>query len=116
MVSNYSVHGRFRIAIENTVFDVHVDDSQVCSYHSKVFAFWHARDMGLFPDVGANISLTLPIVLFRRVSLASQELGWMALRCWLVVLQLNMCFQRYEISLLQYFWYFPTPPPAVIAT
>ncbi|KAF3504807.1 hypothetical protein F2Q69_00040315 [Brassica cretica] len=80
---NYSVHGRFRIAIENTVFDVHVDDSQVCSYHSKVFAFWHARDMGLFPDVGANIS-------FRRVSLASQELGWMALRCWLVVLQLKL--------------------------
>ncbi|CAN6855179.1 unnamed protein product, partial [Brassica oleracea] len=113
---NYSVHGRFRIAIENTVFDVHVDDSQVCSYHSKVFALWHARDMGLFPDVGGNISLTLPIVLFRRVSLASQELGWMALRCWLVVLQLSMCFQRYEISLLQYFWYFPTPPPAVIAT
>ncbi|KAL0747249.1 hypothetical protein Bca101_029251 [Brassica carinata] len=32
---NYSVHGRFRIAIENTVFDVHVDDSQVCSYHFK---------------------------------------------------------------------------------
>ncbi|CAN6863495.1 unnamed protein product [Brassica oleracea] len=41
---------------------------------------------------------------------------WMALRCWLVVLQLSMCFQRSEISLLQYFWYFPTPPPAVIAT
>ncbi|KAF3563639.1 hypothetical protein DY000_02011848 [Brassica cretica] len=28
LFQNYSVHGRFRIAIENTVFDVHVDDSQ----------------------------------------------------------------------------------------